>query len=200
MASASNLLATLGVGDPSPAEWCQIFFIFSAANIFMLAVVPEHMRKALLDYGARRVKPSQPSEKAKAPEPNQGVLDILTSYGQIPHSWFIHFYITSVSWSIFWGWQFLSKGSWMRTMAEMQHSSAVNSQSPEVGLTGTLVAWLLMSSQGARRLFECIFVTKPGSSPMWFVHWALGLAYYTALGVSVWIHGSGSSNRALSIF
>ncbi|PNP57893.1 hypothetical protein THARTR1_02051 [Trichoderma harzianum] len=176
MGSASNLLATLGVGDPSPAEWCQIFFIVSAASIFMLTVFPEHMRRALLDYGARRAKPSQPSEKAKAPEPDQGVLDVLTSYGQLPHSWFIHFYIISLSWSIFWGWQFLSKGSLMRTVAEMQHSSAVNSQSPE----------------GARRLFECLFVTKPGSSPMWFVHWALGLAYYTTLSVSVWIHGSGA--------
>ncbi|KAM6488075.1 hypothetical protein HDV62DRAFT_11934 [Trichoderma sp. SZMC 28011] len=192
MGSESNLLATLGVGDPSPAEWCQIFFIVSAASIFMLAAVPEHMRRALLDYGARRAKPSQPSEKSKAPEPNQGVLDVLTSYGQVPHSWFIHFYITSLSWSIFWGYQYLSKGSLMRTVAEMQHSSAVKSQTPEVDLTGTLVAWMLMSSQGVRRLSECLFVTKPGSSPMWFVHWALGLSYYTALGVSVWIQGSGA--------
>lgn len=195
MDGASNLLATLGVGDLSPAEWCQVFFIVSAGSVIMLQVLPDDMRRALLDYGARREKPSQASqEKAKIEAPKEGFLDVLTSYGQLPHSWFIHFYITSVSWSIFWGWQFLSKGSLMRTMAEMQHQSALNSQSSEVELSGTLVAWLLISSQGARRLFECIFVTKPGSSPMWFVHWALGLAYYTAVSISVWIQGSGSAS------
>ncbi|UKZ77786.1 hypothetical protein TrVFT333_005512 [Trichoderma virens FT-333] len=187
MDSVSGLLATLGVDDLSPAEWCQIFFTVSAGCVFMIQVLPDDMRSALMDYGARRAKPSQASaEKTKAQAPSQGFFDVLTSYGQLPHSWFIHFYIASVLWSIFWGWQFMSKGSLMRTMAEMQHRS----QSPEVNLTGTLVAWLLMSYQGVRRLFECIFVTKPGSSPMWFVHWVLGLAYYTATGVSVWIHGS----------
>ncbi|KAL7939025.1 hypothetical protein V8C35DRAFT_94849 [Trichoderma chlorosporum] len=193
MGSKSHTLATLGLEDLSPAEWCQVFFTASGGFVLMLQVLPDHMRKALMDYGARRAKPSQASaEKTGAQASEQGFLDVLTSYGQLPHSWFIHFYIASSLWSIFWGWQFLSKGSVMRTMAEMQHLSAVNSQSSEVDLTGTLVAWLLMSSQGARRLFECIFVTKPGSSPMWFVHWTLGLAYYTAVGISVWIHGSGA--------
>ncbi|RFU81856.1 hypothetical protein TARUN_345 [Trichoderma arundinaceum] len=201
MDNISKLLPTLDVGDLSPAELCQAFFIVSAGSIFMLQVFPDDMRRALLDYGARREPRSQATghkakTKAEAEAPKEGFLDVLTSYGQLPHSWFIHFYITSVSWSIFWGWQFLSKGSLMRTIAETQHQSAVNTQSPEVELTGTLVAWLLMSSQGIRRLSECIFVMKPGSSPMWFVHWALGLAYYTALGTSVWIQGSGAILRS----
>ncbi|KAL7950456.1 hypothetical protein V8C42DRAFT_306571 [Trichoderma barbatum] len=193
MNRASHLLAILGVGDLSPAEWCQTFFIVSSGCVFMVQVLPDDMRRALMDYGARRAKPSQASgEKAEAKPTNQGFFDVLTSYGQLPHSWFIHFYIISTAWSIFWGWQYLSKGSLMRTMAEAQHWSAARSQSSEVELTGTLVAWLLMGCQGARRLFECLFVTKPGSSPMWFVHWALGLCYYTAVGISVWIQGSGA--------
>ncbi|KAL7789908.1 hypothetical protein V8C37DRAFT_385484 [Trichoderma ceciliae] len=182
-----------GMSGLSPAEWCHVFFIASAGSVFMLQVLPDDMRRALLDYGARREKRGQaPGHKAEVEAPKEGFLDVLTSHGQVPHSWFIHFYITSVSWSIFWGWQFLSKGSLMRTMAEMQHQSTVNGQSSEVELSATLVAWFLMSSQGARRLFECLFVFKPGSSPMWFVHWALGLAYYTAVGISVWIQGAGA--------
>ncbi|KAH6610720.1 hypothetical protein Trco_000740 [Trichoderma cornu-damae] len=193
MDSISNLLAAPDLGDLSPAEWCQVFFIFSASSVVMLQLLPDHMRRTLLDYGARRATPNQaPGQKAEVEAPKAGFLDVLTSYGQLPHAWFIHFYIASVSWSIFWGWQFLSKGTVMRTVAEMQHRSAVATPSPEVELTGTLVAWLLMSSQGARRLFECLFVMRRGSSPMWVVHWALGLAYYTALGVSVWIQGSGA--------
>ncbi|KAL7809915.1 hypothetical protein V8C26DRAFT_259386 [Trichoderma gracile] len=197
MGSISKLLATLDVSDLAPAEWCQIFFVANAGFILMLQALPDDMRRALMDYGARRATSRQASSKKdEAEAPKEGFFDILTSYGQVPHSWFIHFYITSVSWSIFWGWQFVSKGSVMRALAERQHQAAGNDASSEVELTATLVAWLLMSSQGARRLFECLFVTKPGSSPMWFVHWVLGLAYYTTLGISVWIQGSGAILRS----
>lgn len=193
-----KLLAVLTGGDRSPAELCQTFFIVSAGSILVTQVLPDDMRKAVLDYGARRVPQSKDGkaagQKAEVEAPKEGFLDKVTSFGQVPHKWFIHFYVTSVSWSIFWGWQYLSKGSVMRALAELQHQSAVHSRSPEVGITGTLVAWLLMSSQGARRLSECLFVLKPGSSRMWFVHWALGLVYYTALGISVWIQGSGESS------
>lgn len=194
MESISNLLATLGVSDLTPAQWCQIFFVANAGFILMLQALPDDMRRALMDYGARRATSRRAStKKGEAGATKEGFFDVLTSYGQVPHSWFIHFYITSVSWSIFWGWQFVSKGSVMRALAERQHNAAGEDASSEVELTATLVAWLLMSSQGLRRLFECLFVTKPGSSGMWFVHWILGLAYYTTLGISVWIQGSGSS-------
>lgn len=46
--------------------------------------------------------------------------------------------------------------------------------------------------QGSRRLWECIAFSKPSSSRMWFVHWILGLGYYLAAGVAIWIEGSGT--------
>lgn len=175
----------------------------SSAMLFSMQVLPENARKALFAYGARRPAHTQHGPNSQAPaqkaEAKADSLLVLTSYAQVPHSWFIHFYIASVSWSIFWGWQYISKGSIMRAMAEMQHRSAVENQAPEVDLSATLVTWLLMSSQGARRLFECLFVAKPGSSPMSALHWALGVVYYTVVGISVWIRGSGSS-RALATF
>ncbi|KAM0251075.1 hypothetical protein ACHAQJ_008357 [Trichoderma viride] len=190
MDSISSLFS---VGDQSPAEWCQFFFIVSTATLFTMHILPSEARQALLDYGARRPKQSQaPGQKAEVEAPKEGSLMVLTSYAQVPHSWFIHFYITSVAWSIFWGWQFLSKGSIMRALAERQHQFAVDTQAPEVELTATLVTWLLMSTQGARRLLECMFVAKPGSTPMSAFHWALGVAYYTAVGTTVWIQGSGA--------
>lgn len=196
MESISNLLDTLDVSDLTPARWCQVFFVGNAGFILMLQALPDNMRRALMDYGARRATSRQSSvKKGNAEAPKEGFFDVLTSYGQVPHSWFMHFYITSVAWSIFWGWQFVSKGSVMRALAVRQHHAAGNEPSSEVELTATLVAWLLMGSQGARRLFECLFVLKPGSSGMWFVHWVLGLAYYTTLGISVWIQGSGSSHN-----
>lgn len=53
----------------------------------------------------------------------------------------------------------------------------------------------LMTVQGARRLSECITLSKPSQSKMWCVHWFLGLAYYLAMTMAVWIEGT----RTLSI-
>jgi 3-oxo-5-alpha-steroid 4-dehydrogenase 3 len=54
------------------------------------------------------------------------------------------------------------------------------------------IAWLLMALQGSRRLYESLFVFKPGSSPMWFIHWALGAAFYAVISLAVWIEGSST--------
>lgn len=191
------------MASTTPAEWCQAFFVVSTAILVSMVLLPDAACKALLAYGARRPAHTQHGPNSQAPghkaEAKANSLLVLTSYAQVPHSWFIHFYMASVSWSIFWGWQYISKGTIMRAMAEMQHQSAVENQASEVELSATLVTWLLMSSQGARRLCECLFVAKPGSSPMSAFHWALGVAYYTAVGISVWIQGSGLS-RVLGTF
>jgi 3-oxo-5-alpha-steroid 4-dehydrogenase 3 len=50
---------------------------------------------------------------------------------------------------------------------------------------------MMMAAQGGRRLYECFRVMKPGKTPMWFVHWGLGLAFYAVMSVSVWVEGSG---------
>jgi hypothetical protein len=47
----------------------------------------------------------------------------------------------------------------------------------------------MMTVQGARRLYECITLTKPSQSKMWSVHWIIGLAYYLAMTMAVWIEG-----------
>ncbi|KAL6908828.1 3-oxo-5-alpha-steroid 4-dehydrogenase domain-containing protein [Trichoderma evansii] len=184
------------MASTTPAEWCQGFFVVSTAILYGGHVFPESARKALFAYGARRPAHTQHGPNGQAPgqkaEAKADSLLVLTSYAQVPHSWFIHFYIVSVSWSIFWGWQYISKGSIMRAMAKTQHRFAMENHAPEVDLTATLVTCLLMSTQGARRLFECLFVSKSGSSPMSAFHWALGVAYYTAVGISVWVQGSGA--------
>lgn len=47
----------------------------------------------------------------------------------------------------------------------------------------------LMAIQGGRRLFECISLGKPSQSKMWVVHWVIGLVYYLAMTVAVWVEG-----------
>ena len=53
-----------------------------------------------------------------------------------------------------------------------------------------VLVWSLMTVQGVRRLFESYFVTKHSESRMWFVHWYMGVAFYLAMGVAIWIEGA----------
>lgn len=54
-----------------------------------------------------------------------------------------------------------------------------------------LLCWVLVVVHSSRRLSECLFFAKPSASRMWFVHWLLGLAFYVAMPVAVWIEGTG---------
>ena len=176
----------------SPAQWCQTFFLLSAGLVVTIQVLPHDVKRALIDYGARRPTEDSDEDKAKG---NSTALkrfaDRVTSYGQVPHNWFLHFYIVSTSLSAFWAWQYFQKGSVMRELAAWQDGSG----EPSMELGQVFVAWLMMALQGSRRLYESLYVSKPGSSPMWFVHWALGLVYYTSMSISVWIEGSSMSSR-----
>jgi 3-oxo-5-alpha-steroid 4-dehydrogenase 3 len=59
-----------------------------------------------------------------------------------------------------------------------------------MSLTQVVICCALLFLQGSRRLWECISFSKTSSSRMWFVHWALGLGFYLAAGVAIWIEGS----------
>ncbi len=51
------------------------------------------------------------------------------------------------------------------------------------------LCWALMTVQGTRRLCESVALAKPSQSKMWFVHWFLGVAFYIAMGMSIWVEG-----------
>jgi 3-oxo-5-alpha-steroid 4-dehydrogenase 3 / polyprenol reductase len=187
-----NKLADL-MSALSPAQWCQSFFALSAALVLALQGLPQDVRSALMDYGPRRPKDGEPRNKKEDDEKQSFVglgsfLKNLTEYGQVPHSWFLHFYITSVSLSGFWAWQYLTRGLVLRTIATWQDRAC----GPSMSLEQIYIAWLLMALQGSRRLYESLFVFKPGSSPMWFIHWALGVAFYAVISLAVWIEGSST--------
>lgn len=181
--------------DASPAQYTQAFFVLSSAFIVSIQFLPDDIRAVLMDYGARRPQKKDAASATTAANANispamlklRGVLAKLTNCSQVPHSWFRHFYIVSTGWSVIWLAQFLSKGRVMAAIASWQQKTAPNS----MGLGQTYVVAALMAVQGMRRLYESYFVARMGKSPMWFVHWMLGLAYYTAMGLGVWIEGSG---------
>lgn len=221
-----------------PSQWCQVFFLGAAGFVIVLQALPRSLRGILMDYGARSTdkrgttvattgKETEPTTTTAAKEQQQlqtssssvglkKLLSTVTSIGQVPHSWFWHFYLVSVACSAFWAWQFLGKGRVMGTLAEMQRAAAPTTlesrilaaaaadtttvqgrEMVEAGLIKSelgrvFAAWVMMALQGCRRLYESCFVIKSGSaSSMWFVHWVLGLMFYAIMSISVWIEGSG---------
>lgn len=62
-----------------------------------------------------------------------------------------------------------------------------------MGVEQVLLAWGMLTVQGARRLYECWAVMRPSASQMLGAHWILSLLVYLAMGMSVWIEGSGKA-------
>lgn len=200
-----------------PSQWCQAFFLATAGAVVLLQAFPQSLRSILMDYGPRgtdqtssnsrggsRAGSRGSSRTAAPPPPPSGLKKLLravTSIGQVPHAWFWHFYFLSIMCSTFWIWQYLSKGRVMGALAEWQRAATAATAGSEAeeeevvkkDLGRFLAAWLMMAMQGTRRLHESLFVMRTGTgSSMWFVHWAMGLAFYAVMSISVWIEGSGT--------
>jgi len=94
--------------------------------------------------------------------------------------------------SIFWALQIITHGQVFQYL--VLHSHQASSGSPTMTVNQVFLAWLLMALQGSRRLYECLTLTKPSQSKMWVGHWALGIAYYIVIGLSVWIEGISALN------
>ena len=155
------------------------------------------MRERFIAYGSRSVNtdPNRASglqtrtksEAAAGPKLNltTSLLDALSSI-QVPHGWFIHFYVLSVLCSLFWAAQFCANGRVLQDLITWDDNSRAQSLSNDQ----VMLVWLLMLVQGTRRLCECIALRKPTSSRMWFVHWAVGLAFYFTISISIWVEGT----------
>ncbi|TQN68912.1 hypothetical protein CSHISOI_06566 [Colletotrichum shisoi] len=113
----------------TPAQWCQAFFGISSASILAMQVIPKAAQHLLLDYGARLPVTTTTEDRLKeaaGPEGSNVFNDLVkavASVGQIPHSWFMHFYIASVAGSALWAWQYLQGGSAITSIASQQAAS-----------------------------------------------------------------------------
>ncbi|KAI0905908.1 hypothetical protein F4823DRAFT_627437 [Ustulina deusta] len=184
----------------SPAQICQLFYVLSAAAVLTVAAVPDAAQQLLTRYGARSSGEAPASASLQTRQDTGRGLDDssagplvrfisrLTSVGMIPHSWFIHFYILSLSCTVFWAAQFVTHGTVLELIVKNQLSKSTSSMS----LGQVIVVWLFMGLQGARRLYEYLTVLRPSSSRMWIIHWLLGNAFYLCTSVSIWVEGSGS--------
>ncbi|KAI1752924.1 hypothetical protein F4782DRAFT_530039 [Xylaria castorea] len=186
------------VMDLSPAHICQLFYVLSAAAVLAVAAVPHTAQQLLTRYGARSSRNTSASTSSEGRKESGRELDdndlgplfrlisCLTSVGQIPHSWFIHFYILSLSCTIFWAIQFVMNGTVLELIVKSQLARCTSSMT----MGQVVLVWVLMGLQGARRLYEYLAVLQPSSSSMWIIHWLLGNGFYLCTSVSIWVEGS----------
>lgn len=180
----------------SPAAYCQLFYVTAAAAVLAIAAAPESIQDLLTQYGARSAAAGTSDGKGSEEAGNglfTRVVGWATSVGKVPHSWFKHFYILSLSCSVFWAAQFICRGRILDAIARNQALKEPVSMS----IDQVILMWFLMVLQGARRLYEYAFILRPSSSKMWIIHWVLGLAFYSCTSVSIWIEGSSMCIVAL---
>jgi 3-oxo-5-alpha-steroid 4-dehydrogenase 3 len=149
-------------------------------------------RKRFFTYGARGQdtdKKDDPTQRSSAVHEDNATntidqfLDHLATYN-VPHSWFLYFYAFSVALSLFWAYQITTHGFFFVALANWTHNGNARMTSEQ-----TVIVWWCLLIQGCRRLVECIQGPK-STSRMWIVHWFIGMGYYAAANIAIWIEGS----------
>jgi len=190
----------IAVIEMSPKQLCQSFFFIATCIVLFLNSIPS-FRLRFISYGSRTSQPaadnlktSSTKEDRATPETKPAtnsfsqLMDYAASF-QVSHSWFTHFYVLSVLSSIFWPIQIYSRGGLFEILASRQVAHDGDKQTM-LTFNQIFIAWLFMTIQGTRRLYESVSFGKQSKSKMWCMHWILGLVYYTTMGISVWIEGS----------
>ncbi|CAI7598595.1 unnamed protein product [Penicillium glandicola] len=183
---------TLKATGMDAVDALRAFFLLAAATTISISI-PTSLRSRFLIYGPRATSASISTGSAPPRSRNpsiesKGFLDYLATW-QVPHSYFTHFYIASVLSSVFWVAQLLSRGVVFQAIASRVSE---DHQRHSMSLTQLVICCVLLAIQGSRRLWESFVFSKPSSSQMWFLHWLLGLGFYLAAGVAIWIEGSGT--------
>ncbi|OJD36310.1 3-oxo-5-alpha-steroid 4-dehydrogenase [Diplodia corticola] len=179
---ASPLLHPL-VARLEPVVFLRSLFLTAASIVLAVDAVPA-FRSRFLAYGSRTANTSA----APASRPRNAfaaVLDHLATY-RVPHSWFAHFYVLSVLGSGFWAEQYATDGALLKLVA----GKATGHRTATMSVARVRLAWLLMLVQGSRRLYESAVLSRPSSSNMWITHWLLGLLFYGAMSIAIWVEGT----------
>lgn len=159
------------------------------------------LRERFLDYGSRC--PARPHKKKVLRGPGAGYrgrlhalllshLDYLSTF-QLPHQYFLHFYIVSVTLSLLWATLFLFGIKVEAFLAFVAITIEVPTKSTMTVGQITL-SWLLLTLQGLRRLYECVAFAKPTKAKMWIGHWFLGIFFYAGMSCAVWVEGIRTYN------
>jgi 3-oxo-5-alpha-steroid 4-dehydrogenase 3 len=169
--------------------------------VLLIQFIPA-FRTRFLAYG-KTAEPLAPGYKDhKAPPDKTAVslfLDTVATI-RVPHGWFTHFYVACVACNLFWGCQIVTHGAvyqWFSSFVGAEEGWKEGGKAGSKAVVGgqtvhqVVVVWALLLIQGSRRLYECVYVTAPGTSKMWVGHYLLGIAFYIAMSVAIWVEGTG---------
>lgn len=162
-----------------PAQLCKIFFGIGTVTDLGGTLIPP-FRERIMNYGSR----STDSKTLEPKKKTANLLDRIASF-EVPHTWFTHYYAVSTGSSIFWAYQVVTGGQAFKLLAAYSRSATSGSMTANQ----VLLAWSMMSVQGTRRLYESLTLMKSSKSKMWVGLWVIGIAYYIAMGITVWIEG-----------
>lgn len=165
----------------------RAFYVFAAYAIVIVRFIPD-LRTRFLNYGARSPasEKATTSEETALPKWLRIQIDPMLDWAAnvtVPHSWFTHFYVTSTICSACW--MFYHRRVFGSLFSIADKYALVASWEGR-----TIVALMLLQYQGLRRLYECIVISKKSQSRMWIGHYAIGIAFYLATNIAIWVEPS----------
>lgn len=172
----------------TPVQICQGVCALAIAFVLGLNATPP-IRNRLLPYGARQLQ--EDGTKTAVFEKSNGRMSSLldwVAFFEVPHSWFYQFYVLSITLSLFWGYQIISKGYFFQILASLYLSNGPDTQ-PPMSLNQVALVWLALLIHGSRRFYESVAVTKHSNSKMSWLAWVWGFLYYVLVGLSLWVEG-----------
>ena len=147
----------------------RAYFLSTSASVLIASVVPS-LNHAFIPYGKTRT----------ATQSSNSPFHYLSNI-TVQKAWFWHYYLISVSLSIFWGTQLVVCSNGIQ-ICLLPWLGSVDGR--------TLIVWAMMLLQGCRRLYESLCIQKLSSARMWIGHYLVGCVFYTMMSVAVLAEGS----------
>ncbi|KAF7576358.1 3-oxo-5-alpha-steroid 4-dehydrogenase [Pyrenophora tritici-repentis] len=143
----------------------RAFYIAASLLILAIHALPV-LRARFLPYGSRATGTKKLHRDQQQQQPSAFVraLDYAAAL-QVPHNYFTHFYLTSVTCSLFWA-------VWHPLWQAQALQQAV---------------WALLLLQGVRRMLESFAYMSSSKSTMSVAHWFMGLVFYLSINMAIWV-------------
>ena len=147
----------------------RAYFLSASASVLIAGLVPS-LNHAFIPYGKTRT----------VTQSSNAIIHYISSI-TVPKAWFWHFYLISMSLSIFWATLFVVCSKDSQTCLLPWLGSVDNR---------TMILWTMMLMQGCRRLYESLYIQKLSSARMWIGHYLVGCTFYTFMSMAVLAEGS----------
>ncbi|KAK9763351.1 hypothetical protein K7432_010050 [Basidiobolus ranarum] len=162
-------------------------YVLITTSAICASIFPQ-LRHSILDYGKL-------NEGKNVSRKYEGTwIDTLRSI-QVPKRWFQHFYIFGFIWNLWLILEFISWLSFSKKWFLLNILPKLDTP-VEVEFSGSperaLYALLLTQVQLTRRSYEVLFVEKPSTATMHLGHYLVGLCFYLAISLSVWLEAAGN--------